>query len=282
LENWDKMKEKNEWEIIRKTISRPIQSSFHHLVDSVEKGELKLALIGDIHANLPALEAVLSDAKERGADAIINTGDFIGYGAFPEGVISLLRKEHVISVIGNYDLSVLKQGKRGNNKKPKKRYKRIAMKWAYDNLSKDNRLYLKSLPRYIRLNLRNKRLYITHGSPYSVKEYITEETPVPRLKEYLTATESDIIISGHSHEPFAKEIEKRWFINTGSVGRPEDGDPRACYALLTLEPFSIYHIRVPYDIEKAVDGIYKNNLPEAFARIYREGKPLDIVKYEGD
>ncbi|MDD4127130.1 MAG: CHAD domain-containing protein [Methanomicrobium sp.] len=281
IEYWDELKEKKEWESIRKTISIPLQSSFHHLISSGEKEELRIALIGDVHANLPALEAVLLDAKERGATAILNTGDFVGYGAFPDEVISILRKNHIISVIGNYDISVLKEGVKKDKNRFGNRSKRLAMKWAYENISDENKLYLKSLPKYIRINLNNKSLYLTHGSPESIEEYINEETPLLRLKELSKIADSDIVISGHSHEPFAKEVNKKWFINTGSVGRPEDGDPRACYALLTFEPFSIYHIRVPYDIQE-VDGIYRNNLPEAFARIYRDGKPLDIIKSAGD
>ncbi|MBP2132738.1 putative phosphoesterase [Methanomicrobium sp. W14] len=281
-EYWDELKKNNEWESVRKTISIPLQISENYIASSGKIENVKIALIGDIHANLPALKAVLADARERGAGIIINTGDFVGYGAFPEDVVSCLRKEHAISVIGNYDISVLNQKSKKKKRKNRNRYKQLAMSWAYKNLSGDSRRYLKSLPRYIRLSIEDKSLYITHGSPESIKEYIDEDTPVPRLEEFLKETGADIIVSGHTHLPFAKEINGKWFINTGSVGRPEDGDPRACYALLTVKPFSLYHVRIPYDIEKAVKGIYQNNLPDAFARIYREGKPLDIIRHAGD
>ena len=69
---------------------------------------MKIALLADVHANLPALEAVLTHAEDQGVDAIWNTGDFIGYGAFPDSVVQRLWHENALSIVGNYDLKVLK------------------------------------------------------------------------------------------------------------------------------------------------------------------------------
>ena len=69
---------------------------------------MKIALIGDVHANLPALEAVLDHARKQGVEAIWNIGDWVGYNAFPNGVVELLRQEHALSIVGNYDLKVLR------------------------------------------------------------------------------------------------------------------------------------------------------------------------------
>ena len=69
---------------------------------------MKVALIGDVHANLPALEAVLTHAYQQGVEAIWNVGDFVGYGAFPDGVVKRLQNENALSIIGNYDAKVLK------------------------------------------------------------------------------------------------------------------------------------------------------------------------------
>ena len=68
---------------------------------------MSVALIGDVHANLPALEAVLDHAAGQGVDAVWNVGDFVGYGAFPDEVVRRLRREGVLSIVGNYDLKVL-------------------------------------------------------------------------------------------------------------------------------------------------------------------------------
>jgi len=127
---------------------------------------MRIALIGDVHANLPALEAVLADAHERGVEAIWNIGDFVGYGAFPDEVVKRLQQEEALSIIGNYDIKALgvkkKKKKRKDGKVPEKW---LAFDWAHDNLSKSSRKYLSSLPKEVRLEVEGKRILLTHGSP---------------------------------------------------------------------------------------------------------------------
>lgn len=240
----------------------------------------RVALIGDVHANLPALEAVLDHAHGQGAQSIWNIGDFIGYGAFPDEVVKLIRREDVVSIIGNYDLKVLevKQNKekwRGR-KLPRKL---LAFEWAYDNLSKKSRKYLRSLPREIRLNLEGWQVLLTHGSPASNEEPITRDTPEERLWALAKMAGTDVIVCGHSHQPLVRQVGGVWFINTGSVGRPDDGDPRACYAMLDVEPASldVRHYRIEYDVGRAVAAIREHDLPEAFAQMALQGRNLDTV-----
>jgi hypothetical protein len=84
----------------------------------VESRGVKLALIGDVHANLPALETVLSHAKREGVETIWNVGDSVGYGAFPDEVVQRLQQEHAVSIVGNYDLKVLKFKRKTNGVRP--------------------------------------------------------------------------------------------------------------------------------------------------------------------
>ena len=241
---------------------------------------MKVALIGDVHANLPALEAVLEDAHQRGVEEVWNIGDFVGYGAFPDEVVRRLQQEKALSIIGNYDIKALKV------KKKKKKWKNSKMpeKWfafncAYDNLSEPSREYLKSLPEELRLEVASKRILLTHGSPAANDEYVGENTSEERLRELAELADADIIICGHSHQPFKRKFEGVWFINTGSVGRPDDGDPRACYAVMQIRPgfFQLRHYRVEYDVDRAVAAIRENGLPEAFAQMMIQGRNLDAV-----
>ncbi len=272
---WDDLKDEGFWDRFAEKIAVPVQKSLASPGDSEKPGPVTIALISDVHANLPALEAVLADARSRGAGVVLNAGDMTGYGPFPNEVVSMLRKQHVLSVIGNYDLSVLsKQWKRG---KPRSREKQVAMRWAYHHLSDENRLWLKSLPRSLRLPVRGLTLLVTHGSPDSITEYLDDGTPETRLLEIASAVQARVVVTGHSHRPSAREIGGVWFVNTGSVGRSEDGDTRACYALITVDPFSLTHIRVPYEIGRTVDAVHESHLPEAFARIVEEGRPLETV-----
>ncbi|MFC1714579.1 YfcE family phosphodiesterase [Candidatus Poribacteria bacterium] len=245
---------------------------------------MKIALIGDVHANLPALEAVLGDAHKRGVEAVWNVGDFVGYGAFPDEVVLRLQKEEAVSIIGNYDAKVLKVRKKKkkwkNSKMPGKWF---AFNWAYDSLSKPSRKYLDSLPAEVRMEIAGKRILLTHGSPAANDEYIRSSTSAERLHELAELAEADIVISGHSHQPFKEKFEGVWFINTGSVGRPDDGDPRACYAIMQIRPgfFQLRHYRIEYDVDRAVEAIRERGLPEAFAQMMLQGRSLDAVLEKG-
>jgi len=241
---------------------------------------VKIAIIGDIHANLPALEAVLSHAKKQEVDEIWNVGDFVGYGAFPEEVVKRMRKEKILSIIGNYDDKVLqvkkKQEEWGKGKHPLKWF---AFKWAYDQLSKESRDYLRGLPVERRIEVKGKKFLLVHGSPASIKEHITTDTPDRRLRDLHKTARADVIICGHSHRPFAREVEGAFFINPGSVGRSDDGDARASYAVLDIRQnsFQFQHFRIEYDIKKAVDGLKLHKLPEEFSRMVVQGRSLDAV-----
>jgi len=241
---------------------------------------VKVALIGDVHANLPALEAVLAHADEQGADAIWNVGDFVGYGAFPDEVVRLLREREALSIAGNYDLKVLAfKEKRKKWRKKKRPEKYFAFKWAYEHLSKESRHYLRFLSQEVRMKVKGRRILLTHGSPASNEEPLTPETPEKRLRELARMAKADLIVCGHSHRPFVRQVDGVRFVNTGSVGRPDDGDPRACYAILRIDAktLEVHHYRVAYDVERAVAAIRASGLPEAFAEMTLQGRSLDQI-----
>jgi putative phosphoesterase len=240
---------------------------------------MKAALLGDVHGNLPALKAVLEHLHAQDAGVIWNIGDFVGYGPFPNQVVSYFRKQEILSIIGNYDQTVLNiydkstawMGKRIPEK-------RTAFFWAAEHLSEKNKHYLASLPEQRRFQEEGNDILLVHGSPADIAEHLVPDTPDSRLRELADRTKADVIIFGHSHLPFARKVNGTWFINTGSVGRPDDGDPRACYAVLELtrERFSVTHFRVPYDVATTVKAIRRHELPEAFAQMFIQG--VDIIK----
>ena len=247
---------------------------------------MKVALLGDVHANLPALEAVLADARRRGAEAVWDVGDSVGYGAFPNQVVRTLREAGAVSILGNYDRKVLDfPDKKARWEKKKDRRKFLAFRWAYEQLSVDNRRYLRSLPEQRRLRVAGRRILLVHGSPACPNEAVSPDTPADRLAELAFAAQADLVICGHSHRPLSRRIGGVRFINTGSVGRPEGGDPRAGYAMLNLRPSRVIvrHHRVEYDVERAAEAIRENGLPEAFAQMILQGDSLDgIVVAGGD
>ncbi len=240
----------------------------------------KIALLGDIHGNLKALEAVLTDARSKGATVFLNAGDFVGYGPFPEEVVRLARSSDLISVIGNYDLKALIVGKckKGKAKEPEKQ---LAFRWAYDNLSNESREYLNELPNEIRFQLAGKEFLMTHGSPTSIDEHLGPETSEERLAELTRSSGAQVIIVGHSHRDMIKLVGETLFINTGSVGRPDDGDPRATYAIMTANPLRAEHVRVEYDVGATVKAIREKGLPEEFAQMLIQGRSFEYVADRG-
>ncbi len=248
-------------------------------------GEKKktIALIGDIHGNLPALKAVLDWAEKSGADEIWNNGDFLGYGPFAEETVSLCSQKCDVNVIGNYDLKVLDFPKKKKKwKKSKHPQKYLAFEWAYENISKDSFAWLKALPQAVSKKVFGFNVLITHGSPASVDEGIGRDMPRGRLEELAAITDADIVISGHTHLPFFEQAGQVSFINPGAVGRPEGGDPRACAALVHFveDSFRVEQVRLEYDIERLERALHAAKMPAEFTQMFRKGKNLDEVYAE--
>jgi putative phosphoesterase len=252
--------------------------------------ELKIALLGDVHANLPALETVIAHANSLEVDAFWNIGDFVGYGAFPNQVVERMRKKKFFNIVGNYDLKVLKFPKKNKKWRDSKHpLKWLAFKWAYDNLSKKSRRYLGSLPLARDLAIGGRRFLLVHGSPASNEELLEPATPEYRLRELNRLAEEvygvvfDAIIFGHSHQAFTRQIGRTTFINTGSVGRPDDGNPRTAYAIFHMvgDGLQINHYRLDYDIDRAVAEIRKKGLPDAFAEMLIQGRDLETILARG-
>lgn len=243
---------------------------------------MKIALISDIHANLPALEAVLEDIERKRPDVIYCLGDLIGYNLWPNEVIDLIRRHGIATIAGNHDLKVSKAFSTQEIEKPEKSFDN-----AYKLVGNTEIAYLLTLPRSLRLDFQfsNESLGVlmVHGSPRSINEYLPEDVPQEYMLEMVSEFKADILCFGHTHKPYHRIIKSvknsrehfHHLINTGSVGKPKDGDPGACYVLLTIDQASsVYHsntvqvefVRVPYDVEKVVLAVKESGLlPDTFA-----------------
>jgi putative phosphoesterase len=241
---------------------------------------MKIALLADVHANLPALEAVLKHARNAGVEEYWNLGDFVGYGAYPDEVVKKLNKLKALSVIGNYDRKVLKVEEKSEAWQKKKHpLKYLSFRWTHDQLSPESLAYLADLPLEQRVTHGGKKILLVHGSPDSIKEHLDSETPEKRLRELAKNAKADVIVCGHSHRPFFREAGTAYFINPGSVGRSEQRDARASYAILQIKTgsFQIQHVRIEYNLERAVAGLEKNKLPAEFIAMIRQGRTLNEV-----
>jgi putative phosphoesterase len=241
---------------------------------------MKIGLISDVHANLPALEAVLDHASKKGVKGIWNLGDFVGYGPNPDEVIKILRTNGTLSILGNYDRKVL-QVKRKQKKwtKTKAPDKWFAFLWAYEHLSAKSRKYLASLPEVQPVEFKDHLIFLVHGSPLSREEYLDQDTPDERLLKLSKCVNANIILCGHSHHALVRLVGNTVFINPGTVGRPDDGDPRASYSILIIKKkrIEVIQYRVEYDVERTARSIRANQLPEKFAQMLIQARNIDKI-----
>ena len=237
----------------------------------------QITIFGDIHANLPALEAVLADMVSRGLENRYCLGDLVGYGTFPNEVIALICARNIPTIMGNYDLGV------GNDsddcgcayKAPKDEARgKLSIAWANAHTLPEHKAYLRTLADNIPLQLGGLRVLLVHGSPRKVNEYLYEDRPTSSFERLLDQTDADVLVCGHTHLPYHKILPSgRHVVNAGSVGKPKDRDSRACYVVLSAQgsDLQVEFIRVPYDVERAAKDIEASDMPNPFAQMLRDG-----------
>ncbi|MHB8080277.1 MAG: metallophosphoesterase family protein [Candidatus Krumholzibacteriia bacterium] len=227
---------------------------------------MKVLLIADVLANLPALDAALRRAESAGAAEVWHAGDAVGRGPYPEEVVRRLRAEEVRAVVGNLDLKVLKvPRKRDRWRESKDPRQWRALEWTWERLSPASRKWLAALPRERRLRIDGHRVLIVHASPGSLKEPLTEATPETRLRAWAARAEADLVLGGHAPAPCRRELDGVVFINAGSLGRLGGADPRACCAILdfTANGVGVQIERLEYDSDRTREALRRQALPES-------------------
>jgi putative phosphoesterase len=240
----------------------------------------RIAIFSDIHANLPAMEVVRDHISSQGYDAVYCLGDLGGYASQPNEVQELIMEMECPTILGNYDEGV------GFNRddcgchytKPFDiEMSNISFRWTREHTTDANKALLRELPREIRIEIEGKRILLCHGSPRSNTEYLFENRSDGFLRQFTASgkhdAQADVIVFGHTHVPYHREVDGVHFINSGSVGRPKDGDPRAGYIVLSVSTneVSIERVRLDYDVEAAASRLISAGLPDYFADYLRTG-----------
>jgi putative phosphoesterase len=238
---------------------------------------MKLLLLSDIHANFPALEAVVKFFTGISFDAICNCGDSLVYGPFPNETLQWLQNNKVHSIVGNTDRKVRKLLTGKNFKKPRKEEKRIMYNWTAEQLNPSSRKYILSLKKSKQISIAGQTIGLFHGSPEYPDEFLFPDTAPERFAALADLSPCNIIITGHSHTPFHKKVNHTHFINPGSVGRMFDSNPAASCAILTIKDKSIETecYRIPWPKERTVHALKKNKLPAIYQTMFIIGKKLN-------
>jgi predicted phosphodiesterase len=246
---------------------------------------VRYALLSDVHANLQALDAVLADIDRRGdADVVYHLGDLVGYSSQPNEVVARLRERGIAGVAGNYDSTVATDYAHCGCRSESPRQEELAhVSYEYTRraVTPETRRYLAALPFSLELrplggHAPGPRLVLVHGTPTLNTLYWTEDRPDDfclRMAEVVGLKAGDAIAFGHTHKPWHREVAGIHFVNTGSVGRPKDGDWRAGYVRLSLGEGlpRVEFVRVAYDVDGAARGVVAAGLPEEFAAFLRAG-----------
>lgn len=234
---------------------------------------MKIAVFSDVHGNAIALEAVLNDINLRGIDLVFCGGDLVGYGAYPNEVINLIRKYRIPTIMGNYDDGVgFSRSDCGCAYDPRmKELGRISLEWTKKQVNFENRAFLRSLLERIQFTVCGKKVLIVHGSPRRINDYLHADMPEESALRMFDDEKVDIIICGHTHFPYTRIMDSKCLINAGSVGKPKDGDQRAAYTVLKLTESSLETevIRVKYDVERMAQAIETSGLPREFGTALR-------------
>lgn len=246
---------------------------------------MKYALISDIHANLPALEAVLADIASRpGIDATFHLGDLVGYAPWPDETVALLERTGIPGVAGNYDSTVATNYKHCGCRYEdplQEQLSHLSYQWTLQHVSTATKQFLGALPFRIDLlpnggHQTGPRVILVHGTPTINTLYWTEDRPNEfclKMAHHAGAKAGDVLAFGHTHLPWHREIEGVRFVNTGSVGRPKDKDWRAGYVVLDVGSANVgvEFVRVEYEVERIARAILESELPDAFADYLRTG-----------
>lgn len=222
---------------------------------------MKIAVLSDIHGNLDALEAVVTDLKNQEIKRIFICGDLAVAGPEPvetlDYITELSKRFNVTIIQGNTDEMVIKStGSPEDKYTPPNKIMAESVKYAQKVLRADQKEFLEELPATYQETIGNLSILLVHGSPRKNNEDILPYMDLAKVKEMIEPAKEDIIFCGHTHLPVIYHIEKQTIMNVGSVGRPFTEKPKACYAILdypdlSSNKFYIDHRFVDYDYESA-------------------------------
>lgn len=279
----------------------------------------RIAIISCIHGNMSALEAVWDDLLGQRLDAVYCVGDLVGYGPFPNEVIQFVQDHNLMTMRGCWDEGIGMEHEDCGCKfitEEDRDYGHAAFVWTRNRVTESNRKFLHDLPFGQRITeTAAGALLFVHGSPRSSGEYLMESTHDLILFERAAAGNCDVLICGHTHIPFTRQIEgalrvtaelgvkdaiqkdlgyvkgagprevhlkPKLLINAGSVGEPRHGGPEATYVIFDTGSQSVEIRRVPYDVQATIKALRKSGLPEIFADRLQCGqefalKSMDII-----
>lgn len=241
----------------------------------------RIALLSDVHGNLPALDAVLADIDAAGIAERYCLGDLVGYGPDPSGVVARVRALGIPTVRGNYDDGVGRRlGGCGCHYASERARADGVASYAFTDAALDetDHEWLAALPDTLRLDVDGLRVLLAHGSPRKINEYLLPDRPESQLVRLAEEAGADVVCVGHVHVAYHRVIagpdgRTVHYVNAGSAGKPKDSDPRACWVDVRFRPGGPVETtvnRVAYDVDPVAKAMIAAGLPESLAQALRD------------
>jgi putative phosphoesterase len=228
-----------------------------------------IAVITDVHGNVPALEAALARIDELGIGKVFCGGDLVGYGPWPNEVCRLLEARGIPTIYGNYDYAIGRDqedcGCAYTDTHDRELGER-SIAWTLEHTDAASKAFMRGLPFDLRFELGGRRARLVHGSPRKVNEYLFEDKPAKTFERIARGADCDVLVCGHTHQPWIHEYAGVLFVNCGSVGKPKDGDPRGGLAVLEAagEEVRPRIDRFSYDVDYVAERVASAGLPAEY------------------
>ena len=243
--------------------------------NGVNLRQMRIAILSDIHGNLTALEAVLADLRQTAPDLVLHGGDLADSGSSPVEVLDRIRALNWPGVLGNTDEMLFRPESLENfasqSKAPASMWAMIREMAAATRatLGPDRLAWLSQLP----MRQIHAPIGLVHASPQSCWQALVPSASDAELHSIYAPLAQPIAVYGHTHIPSIREIAELTLVNSGSVGLPYDGDPRASYAIVDGKTASIR--RVEYDLERELKALKSNPRPgtQWFAKMLQTASP---------
>ncbi len=247
--------------------------------DKINTNYKKIAVFGGIYNNYLALEEAIKSAKENDVEEIFCLGDLGAFGPFPDKVFPLLIENNIKVMQGNYDNSIsnnIDNCQCGYTDPLDNYFAKISYDYTYKNTSEKYKKWMKNLPEHLSIKLGKYKVYMSHGSPRQMNEFLWESsTPDYFLKKLLSDYKCDILLATHTGLKWFREIDTdKYFINVGVLGRPEnDGKTNVWYALLEIIDNKLEYKFIPvnYDYKKLASEMKLENIPDEFIQTVLTG-----------
>lgn len=231
---------------------------------------MRIAALSDIHGNLYSLMRVLEDIDNENVDKIICLGDLVGYGPHPNEVVALIKRREIPCLKGNYDASVVDGDYTFIRETTTNSF---ALPWAVDEVRASNKFYLNSLPERFDYEINGLKISFVHGSPNAINEYLFEdkENTLNVLKDF----DGDVLVCAHTHRCCFKKYDDKYFISTGSAGKPLSGTPDASYCILEISDSGNLNVKfktVPYEYKRIVKDAEMLKFPSSLIHSFETGQ----------